>query len=431
MQSLTIQPTRQPWTLLLRFLGSIVLIVALTLLVFALLMQPPLQEFQGMTLFLSATALVSLALGYGAYQLGWFNRSPNLRWTLLSSYALSSLLTFLNVWVTARLMFINPHDLTLATILLVFAAGIAMALGYFFTSTLIDKVGALNRGAQALAQGQLHARVKMAGQDEIAQLARSFNEMAERLQEADQRQKELVTLRRDLIAWVGHDLRTPLASVRAMVEALADHMVEEPETIDRYLRTAQRDIGALSSLIDDLFELAQLDAGGLKLDRQPNSLSDLISDTLESFSALAQEKAIVFGGSVEAAIDPVWMDARQIGRVLTNLVGNALRHTPTGGRVEVRATAVPIGVQVVVSDTGEGIRSEDIPYLFERFFRGERSRNRATGGAGLGLAIAKGIVEAHGGQIWVESQRGHGARFTFTLPQTRNKARPHPLLRTP
>jgi signal transduction histidine kinase len=414
---MTIQPLRQPLTLLWRFLGSVVLCLVLTLLIFVTIMQPPLQEFQGMTLFLGGTALLSLLLSYGAYHFGWLNRSPSVQWTLLSSYALSSLLTFVNVWVTARLMFINEHDLTLATILLVFAAGIAMALGYFLTTALTDQLQALNRGARAIARGQLHARVQVTGRDEIAQLAHTFNDMAAQLAEAARRQQEVDTLRRDLIAWVGHDLRTPLASVRAIVEALADQVVEDPATVDRYLRTAKRDISALALLIDDLFELAQLDAGGIKLDRQSNSLTDLISDTLESFSALAHEKGIQLSGSSEPGLDPVFMDARQVGRVLANLVGNAIRHTPAGGQVTVQARLRDNAIQVTVRDTGEGIRTEDLPRVFEQFYRGEKSRSRATGGAGLGLAIAKGIIEAHDGAIWVESEYGQGARFCFLLPR--------------
>jgi signal transduction histidine kinase len=412
----TIQPSRQPWPLLLRFLGSIVLTVALTLLIFWMIMQPPWQDFQGMTLFLSATAVVSLLLSVGAYQWGWLQRSPSLRWTLLTGYALSSLLTFLNVWVTARLMFLNRHDLTLATILLLFAAGIALALGYLLTSTLTDSIAALSAGAQAIASGQLETRVQIRGRNELAQLANTFNVMAAQLQEAARRQRELDTMRRDLIAWAGHDLRTPLASVRAMIEALADGMVDDPATTERYLRTAKRDISALAVLIDDLFELAQLDAGGIKLDRQTNSLGDLISDTIESFSALASEKGVALGGHVQPGVDPIVIDARQIGRVLTNLVGNALRHTPPGGEIAVEARLIGPDVQVTVRDTGEGIRGEDLPRLFEQFYRGEKSRSRATGGAGLGLAIAKGIVEAHGGRIWAESEPGQGARLVFTLP---------------
>jgi signal transduction histidine kinase len=425
----TIQPGRQPWTLLFRFLGSIVLTVALTLLIFWMIMQPPLQDFQGMTLFLSATAVISLLLSVGAYQWGWLQRSPSLRWTLLTGYVLSSLLTFVNVWVTARLMFINRHDLTLATILLLFAAGIALALGYLLTSALTDSIAALSAGAQAIAAGRLQTRVQIRGRDELAQLASTFNMMAAQLQEAARRQQELDTMRRDLIAWAGHDLRTPLASVRAMIEALADGMVDDPATAERYLRTAKRDISALAVLIDDLFELAQLDAGGLKLDRQTNSLSDLISDTIESFSALAREKGVALGGHVQPGVDPVVMDARQIGRVLTNVVGNALRHTPAGGEVAVEARLTPGEVQVTVRDTGEGIRGEDLPRLFEQFYRGEKSRSRATGGAGLGLAIAKGIVEAHSGRIWAESEPERGAQFVFTLPSGGARSQSNPLLR--
>jgi len=192
-------------------------------------------------------------------------------------------------------------------------------------------------------------------------------------------------------------------------------VVEDPETAQRYLRTAQKDIRALSVLIDDLFQMAQLDAGGLPLERAENSLSDLISDTLESFSELATRQGVDLQGSVDVRVDPVAMDAQRIGRVLNNLVSNALQHTPTGGRVLVRASRQPQAVLVEVTDTGDGIRPEDLPFIFDRFYRGEKSRSRSTGGAGLGLAIAKGIVEAHGGQIGVESGT-QGTRFYFTIP---------------
>jgi signal transduction histidine kinase len=224
-------------------------------------------------------------------------------------------------------------------------------------------------------------------------------------------------MRRDLITWVGHDLRTPLTSIRALVEALADGVVEDPDTVQRYLRTAQRDIRSLSLLIDDLFQMAQLDAGGLPLDRHPNAISDLISDTIERFSALAAHQKVVLEGSAEPGVDPVLVDTQQIERVLTNLVSNALRHTPAGGSVKVRASTTAEGVLVEVCDTGEGIRAEDLPHVFEQFYRGEKSRSRTTGGAGLGLAIAKGIVEVHGGRIGDESQVDKGTRFFFTLPK--------------
>ncbi|MEJ2598954.1 MAG: HAMP domain-containing sensor histidine kinase [Anaerolineales bacterium] len=404
-----------------RFILGVVLIVAISLWIFYLLMNPPISDLGLMAGFLSITAVVSIIASYSAYRMGWMYHSPTIRWTLLGGYLLSSILIFFNVWLTARLMFISQqHDLQLATVLLLFAGGIAMALGYFLSSALTDRIRLVDRAANSIAKGDLQARSPIQGRDEIADLATTFNQMADQLQRADARQRELENLRRDLIAWVSHDLHTPLASIRAILEALADGMVEDPETVQRYLQTAQKDIGALSSLIDDLFQMAQLDAGGLPLELGMNSISDLISDTLEGFSELAARQGVALNGDVEPGVDALWMDAQRIGRVLNNLIGNALRHTPTGGYIQVDAAPVPSGVRVEVTDSGEGIRPEDIPYVFDRFYRGEKSRNRATGGAGLGLAIARGIIEAHGGHIDVESQPGQFTRFYFTLPQHRH-----------
>jgi signal transduction histidine kinase len=402
----------------LRFMGGAVVAVAVALGIFNLLMHPPMNEIGLMALFLSITALISVVAGYGTYRLGWINQSPRLSWAILGSSALSALLTFLNVWLTARLMFASAHDLLLATVLLVFAGGISLAFGYFFSEALTQRLARLAEAARAIEQGRLNARVPVNGRDEVAALARTFNEMAAQLETTARKQRELDLLRRDLIAWVGHDLQTPLASIRAMVEALADGMVDDPVTTQRYLRTAQRDIQSLSLLIDDLFQMAQLDAGGLPLQKHVNSLADLLSDALESFSALAAQRGITLSGRAVPNLDPVLMDAPRISRVLANLIGNALRHTPAGGTVQVNAQRSAEGVRVDVEDSGEGIRPDDLPHVFERFYRGEKSRSRATGGAGLGLAIARGIVEAHGGRIGVESAPGQGTRFFFTLPKT-------------
>lgn len=398
-----------------RYILGVFAIFAISLGIFYLLMSPPMSELGLMALFLAITAVVSSLVGYLAYRLGWIALTPSLRWGLLAIYAISSALTFFNVWFSAKLMFASPHDLLLSIVLLVFAGGMAMALGYFLSSTVVDRIHLLKKAAETLAQGNLKTRVSVSGHDEVADLAESFNLMAKQLQAADENQRKLERLRTDLIAWVSHDLQTPLASIRAILEALYDGVVEEPETVNRYLNTAQRDVSSLSALIDDLFEMAQLDAGGIPLERADSSLADLISDTLESFSELASRQNIQLEGSVEAGIDPVFMDTQRIGRVFNNLISNALRHTPVGGRIEVRARRADSGVEVTVCDSGEGIRAEDIPNVFESFYRGEKSRSRATGGAGLGLAIARGIVHAHGGDIRVESQPGD-TRFIFTLP---------------
>ena len=400
----------------LRFIGGVLIALGLAMLAFALIMRPASGEIRAMALFLSVTALVSVAAGYGAYRLGWISRSPRLVWSLLAGYILATLLTFLNVGFSARLMFASPHDLSLAAVLLLFAGGIAVALGYFISATLTERIESVATAAAAVAKGDLSVRVPVSGNDEIANLSQAFNEMADRLQEADLKQRELEQLRRDLVAWAGHDLRTPLASTRVMIDALADGLVDDPATAQRYLQTSQRDIKTLSLLIDDLFNLAQMDAGGPKLERRPTAISDLISDTLESFAALAAQREVALGGQVAAGVDPVLADGQQVARVLSNLVSNALRHTPAGGEVQVSATRADQWVTVEVSDSGEGIAAADLPHVFDRFYRGEKSRSRATGGSGLGLAIAHSIVEAHGGRIWVESEPGQGARFFFTLP---------------
>jgi signal transduction histidine kinase len=402
--------------LMTRFILGISLITILSLGIFKLLMAPPLKELGLMAMFLGITALVSAAAGYLAYRLGWMTLSPTLRWSLLGGYALSSLLTFFNVWFSAQMMFASEHDLLLAIVLLIFAGGMAMVLGYFLSTTITNRIYMLKDAAEKLAKGKLKTRVPINGRDEISAFANTFNQMAEQLETVDAKQRKLERLRADLIAWVGHDLQTPLASMRAVLEALEDGVVDDPQTVKRYLSTAQRDVRSLSVLIDDLFQMAQLDTGGIPLDRAESSLSDLISDTLESFSELALRQKVKLEGSVESNLDPVMMDTQRIGRVLNNLIGNALRHTPINGRVEVRAARTNSGVEVCVSDTGEGIRPEDLPHVFESFYRGEKSRSRSTGGAGLGLAISRGIVHAHGGEIKVQSEAGQGSQFTFILP---------------
>ncbi len=400
----------------LRFAIGILAVLVLSLVVFYLVMHPPMGDLSLMAAFLGITAVVSGLAGYLAYRLGWLERTPSLRLALLGSYAFASLLTFFNVWATARLMFASTHDLQLALVLLLFATGIAMLLGYFLSSAITRRIDSLKNAAGRLAQGDLSARAPLEGRDEIAALAASFNHMAEQLQDADARQRELDTLRRELVAWATHDLQTPLTAIRVQIEALADGVVDDADTTQRYLRTTQRQVNDLSMLIDDLFQVAQLDAGGLVIQPAACSLSDLLSDTLESFSALARERGVTLSGSAASDVDPVTLDSLRIGRLLNNLIGNALRHTPSGGAVTVSAWREDSEIHITVTDTGEGISPEDLPHIFDRFYRGEKSRNRGTGGSGLGLAIARGIVRAHGGDISVESQLGAGTSFHLHLP---------------
>ena len=203
-----------------------------------------------------------------------------------------------------------------------------------------------------------------------------------------------------------------------MIEALHDGVVTNDDTRQRYYRNMRQDILALDRLLDDLFELAQLEAGGLKLDMMGHDLTDLLSGTVEHFHLLAEQKEIALQGDIAADLGRVVLDARKIERVLNNLVGNALRYTPAGGRIQVSAVTADDqrGVEVTVKDSGPGFPEDDLARIFEKFYRGEQARTREAGGAGLGLAIAQGLVEAHHGRIWAENAPDGGAIVSFCLP---------------
>lgn len=403
-------------TITARFVLALLVILTLSIIGFYLVFTPPLNEVWLMTGFLLITTIISAVAGYAAYRLGWMNRSPNIRTALLGSYALASFLTFINVWLTARLMFTDQHDLLLGTVLLIFAGAIAMALGYLLSSSFLDRIQSLDRAAKKIASGNLSIRVPIEGRDELAELAHSFNDMASQLQDSSKKQQELERLRKELIAWIGHDLQTPLTSISAVIEALADGMVQDPEMEQRYFETAKKNISSLSHLIDDMFQMAQIDAGGLELHIESVSISDLISDTLESFTELAKRRYITLQGSVSPDLEEVQIDARRINRVLNNLIDNAIKHSPDNGLVEVRSNKFERGIIVEVIDNGDGISQEDLPHIFDLFYRGDISRRSSTSGTGLGLAISKGIIDAHGGEIKVDSQPGLTC-FTIFIPQ--------------
>jgi signal transduction histidine kinase len=399
-----------------RFVAAVTLVLALTLVIFFGIARPPVSDLVALAGMLSVAAVVAVALGYGAFTFGLVDRSPTIRWILMGGYAIANILAFVSVWMTAALMFVNQHDLALATVLLLFAGGIALSLGYVLSASITGRISDLSRAARHIARGDLSTRVHVTGQDELAELAGAFNSMAAQLERAEEDRQELDALRREMVAWVGHDLRTPLTSIRVVVEALADGVVDDPETEERYLRTARQHIHSLSQLLDDLFDVVQMDTRSIVLDSQPACIADLISDTLESFSALASRAEVRLVGNTEPHMDALPMDVRKVGRVLDNLVLNAIENTPPGGKVRVKAAGMDSGVLVEVEDDGEGIDDEVLPHVFERFRRREGSRPRDSQKAGLGLVIAKGIVEAHGGEIGVESVVGEGTRVWFSLP---------------
>ncbi len=301
-------------------------------------------------------------------------------------------------------MFSSGHDMTI--LLVAVASSTAALAGALLVARRIGgSIERVRSASAALARGDLAARAPEDGPTELAELATSFNEMAANVE-------GLFDARRQLVAWASHDLRTPLANMQAMLEALEDGLAD-PE---RYLPALREQVRTLGALVDDLFELARIDAGALTLELQEAPLPALVESCLRGMEAEAEARHVALASRVADGTPSVRCAPDKVERVLLNLLVNALRHTPSDGSVAVLVEPWDEQVRVTVEDTGEGIPEGAEPRVFDRFWRADPSRARARGGAGLGLAIARGLVEAQGGRIWAEQRPGGGARISFTLP---------------
>ena len=287
------------------------------------------------------------------------------------------------------------------------AGALGIALSLIISRTLAAPLASLANAARQFARGASQTRVEERGADEMKAVARAFNEMATEIERAE-------SLRRNMVADIAHELRTPLTVMQGNLGA----MLDEVYPLDRAeIATLYDQTRLLSRLVNDLRELALADAGQMQLHITSIKLADLLNSVVANFSVGAEAQNVVLALDADLPSASVNADADRVRQVLQNLVANALRHTPDGGHVTVHARQDSVSsVRVEVSDTGEGIAAEDLPHVFERFYRGDRSRTRTTGSTGLGLAIAKAWVDAMGGKIGVESERGNGARFWFTLP---------------
>jgi signal transduction histidine kinase len=364
--------------------------------------------------YLITSAAVSLALG--ALALLLLSRYlPNLALKIGVASAFASAAAILNVLYTPWMMFSSRNDLYLLLITLIYFVTISLAFAFIIATITTRQLQALHLGATRIASGKFGTRVQVQGTDEIADLANAFNRMSTELEQHFARERQLEHARRDLIAAVSHDLRTPLTSIRAMVEAINDGVVHDKETERRYLGLIQSETEHLGRLIEDLFELSRIESGSLELKLSTIPLAELVSETVEVMKIQGQKKGVEVLVKYEGETPALPLDGPRIQRVLVNLIQNAIRHTPAGGRVQVQVGRRNGHVEVTVADSGEGIAPEDRSRVFDQFYRGEKSRSRESGGAGLGLAIAKGIVEAHCGSIQVESNHGKGSRFVVTL----------------
>jgi len=381
--------------------------VVAALVVFEVTMQPSAGD---------RTQLLSLfiAMAAGTAVLGWAipratGRFGSLRSSILVMAMASILAVAIAVGVAARLMFLESHDLQLLTVVLGFGVGLGVVLATTLAGQLTADLDRIGKAADRVAEGDLSARTGVDRPDELGDAAGAVDAMAVRLSSAEEERRRDEAARRHFLASVGHDLRSPLAAMQAAVEALEDGLAPDPE---RYLRSMRSDLNAMAHLVDDLFLLATIEAGRLEFDREPLDLAELADESIEALRPFAAGKRVSLrldaGGAVVAL-----GGAAELGRVIRNLLQNAIRYSP-----EESAVVVTVGngsaATVVVADEGPGFPPGMLESAFDEFVTDDPARTRVNGGAGLGLAIARGIVDAHGGTIWAEA--GPGGRVAFRLP---------------
>lgn len=285
------------------------------------------------------------------------------------------------------------------------ALALAVALGLLLTRTVLRPLSQMTDLSGRIAAGDYTARVEVASGDEVGRLAAAFNRMADSLQRIEQ-------LRKSMVIDVAHELRTPLTNVRGYIEALRDGVVAPSKTT---FESLHEEILRLGNLVEDLLQLARAEAAKGILKPQAANLGALLATALELFQTQFAAKAIAVEMKLPAAANEVVADPEKLGQIFRNLLDNACRYTPRGGRVEVTAERLPDRVKMIFANTGDGISQADLPFIFERFYRGEKSRSRDHGGAGIGLAIVKELIEAHGGETGAESSSTE-TRVWFTLP---------------
>jgi signal transduction histidine kinase len=361
----------------------------------------------------SAVAVLAvLAVAVGA---GWAlrlvaRRTRSLRHLLLVVTFGSLLVGAAVALALARLMVLDGDDVGMALGVLAVTAVFATVLVLVASGPLRRDAGQLESSVRRIEAGDLTARTGVRRADELGHVARAIDELTERLATMERERQAIEDERRAMLSSIGHDLRTPLSALRAALEALVDGVAPDPA---RYLRSMQRDVEALGALIDDLFLLARIESGNLDLDRVPLDLAELVDEAVEALAPAAAARDVRIERDAPRRVG-VAGNPTALGRVVRNLLDNAIQHAPAGSVVRIAVDGTEQRPRVEVSDEGPGFPDEFTAHAFERFTRADPSRNRATGGAGLGLAIARGLVEAHGGHIWIGGPPG--GRVAFDLP---------------
>tara|TARA_B000000460_G_scaffold230424_1_gene187958 strand:+ start:264 stop:1412 length:1149 start_codon:yes stop_codon:yes gene_type:complete len=322
----------------------------------------------------------------------------------------------------ANLMYLSPHDLVVAIAVAIAAGVSSLLVAVTLCVWVAGNIRALSRAAERIGNGEVVVVSSRAGSAEFARVEEALAHTSEQLRLSREREARVEASRRELVAWISHDLRTPLAGIRAMAEALEDEMVDDP---GRYHRQMRSQVDLLTSMVDDLFDLSRIDAGALRLRFEDVALLDVVSDAVADVRPAAGDREITVDGDMPRDLS-VRVDAGELSRAVGNLLMNAVQHTPSGTPIAVRVELIEERPTVSVIDRGPGIDDEDLPRLFEAGWRGSRARTPHAGsgagpGAGLGLAIVRGIVHAHDGEVVATNVAG-GCRFDIHLPAASARA---------
>ena len=381
--------------------------VVIGLVVFEISMQPTAEDRVLLGFIFVVVAAFAAVL---ALTLRWAGRrSHSIRRSVLVVGLAGLAIAAVTVGIAAQQMFLSSHDLNLLLVVLVFAVATTVAFAVSVSGDLARDLEATAGAARRVQAGDLGARTGVVRADEVGTVAATFDRMAADLEQRDAERRAHETARRQFLAAIGHDLRTPLASLRAAIEALEDGLAPDP---DRYFQSMDRDVAVLSSLVDDLFLLSRLEEGSVEMERGPIDITELADEAIEVLTPVAESAEVRLELVADQRVVAVG-GSEAVSRVLRNILDNAIRFAPSGSAVTVEVRNED-GAAVRVIDGGSGFDPEFVGHAFERFSRGDPSRERSTGGSGLGLAIARGFIEALDGSIWAEP--GPGGCVGFRLP---------------
>ncbi|MCA1065055.1 HAMP domain-containing sensor histidine kinase [Rossellomorea sp. AcN35-11] len=339
-----------------------------------------------------------------------------IRTLLILANTISLFLILLFLTISYVQMFISPKIIIVLSVITLAAGVLSFAVNLMISSPLLKSVKQMSKEAERMANGDFDVKVTEAGPQEMKELAANFNHMSTRIEEMFVELRESEKFKSELIANVSHDLRTPLSSIYSFVEALNDDIIEDPEERKRYYETILSETNKLKLLIEEVMELSQLENRKLPWNPQPTPMDQLLVETIQQFERALQEKQVEVNVEYDDRLPLISLMPVQIKRVMTNLIQNALCFSPDQTSLELKVSMSAGMMRFSVTDEGKGVPFEEQASIFQRFYRVEKSRNKASGGSGLGLSISKEIVEFHGGEIGVESDGRSGSTFWFQLP---------------